>query len=160
MNVNECLKSPCRTNSECKDTYGSYECPCITGFYESGSFCYNTNECGDGTHTCPENSACIDTNGSYDCRCSIGYSGESCLNIDECAAKTHTCRNWLKSNPTYILKKYIFSIRKSHICNDNDGSYTCECNSGYVLSQNRYCNNINECTSGTHNCQIKCIGNI
>ena len=36
--------------------------------------------------------------------------------------------------------------QKSHICNDNEGSFTCACNTGYDLSSGRYCNDQNECS--------------
>ena len=36
--------------------------------------------------------------------------------------------------------------QKSHICNDNEGSFTCACNSGYYLSVGRYCYDENECS--------------
>ena len=62
-------------------------------------------------------------------------------------------------NNRRILPFEIISIQKSQICNDNTGSYTCACNSGYSLSSdNLGCSNINECATGTHNCNLKCTG--
>ena len=95
--MDECANGAhCRLNSDCKDTEGSFECPCKTGFHQWGPACINVNECTKGTHECPLNSECKDTIGSYECECNTGYAGESCLNINECTAGTHSCRKELK----------------------------------------------------------------
>ena len=42
--------------------------------------------------------------------------------------------------------KLLTFNQQSHICNDNEGSFTCACNTGYSLSSGRYCYDQNECS--------------
>ncbi|CAH1257267.1 SCUBE1 [Branchiostoma lanceolatum] len=37
-----------------------------------------------------------------------------------------------------------------HTCSNNEGSYTCSCNTGYSLSGQHSCTDVNECTSGSN----------
>ena len=43
-----------------------------------------------------------------------------------------------------LFKPFTFN-QCSHICNDNEGSFTCACNTGFDLSSGRYCNDKIEC---------------
>ena len=55
-NIDECMSTPCGTNSYCHDTLGSYICDCIPG-YEADSYkeCVDIDECtidGACPHVC------------------------------------------------------------------------------------------------------------
>nr|XP_026690224.1 fibrillin-1-like isoform X1 [Ciona intestinalis] len=45
-----------------------------------------------------------------------------------------------------------------HTCNNNEGSYTCTCNTGYHSSTTTTCVDTNECVSG-HECDQQCTNN-
>ena len=84
----------------CKNTIGSYECECKTG-YEwrdqaagwSGNECIDIDECNpkvDANHNlCDANSLCVNTIGSYKCSCNLGYywneTTSRCEDYDECS---------------------------------------------------------------------------
>ena len=90
------------------------------------------NECRIGNHTCEQK--CVNTNGSYYCDCLNGYKvrrdKRTCkgnnndhllwelllthIDINECSSDTHGCEQ---------------------NCVNTDGSYHCECQSGYELRQ-------------------------
>lgn len=72
QNLKECSSGPCRNGGVCKDSVGSYECLCATGF--TGVNCeVNINECD--TAVCPADSECVDGVGTYQCVCKVGYPG-------------------------------------------------------------------------------------
>ena len=49
----------------------------------------------------------------------------------------------------------------SQICHNTVGSFTCSCNKGYRLNNNkRSCDDINECAENKHNCQHNCHNNV
>ena len=57
--------------------------------------------------------------------------------IDECATNTSRC---------------------SQKCNNTDGSFRCDCDEGYELSDDqRTCTDINECLMDAHDCQQLCM---
>ncbi|KJE96420.1 megakaryocyte-associated tyrosine-protein kinase [Capsaspora owczarzaki ATCC 30864] len=99
--------------------------------------CVDTNECNNLNGGC--NQTCLNTPGSYDCSCLTGYTkngdgkGETgCLDNNECSSANGGCQ---------------------HTCTNLPGSYACSCNSGYQLQPDaKSCININECTTGMHNC--------
>ena len=106
-------------------------CDCDAGW--TGDVCNDdADECSDGTHTCGGN-ACFNTlpperftcapdivcvNGeripvNNTCDCGAGWEGTTCArDIDECATNRHNCD-------------------ANAVCADTDGSFTCECSSGY-----------------------------
>ena len=75
----------CDINADCKNTIGSYECQCRSGYRGSGRICngnisYISNmalnimflttdidECDTGLNSCPEGSNCRNLVGGYSC---------------------------------------------------------------------------------------------
>ena len=82
--------------------------------------------------TCTDNAAPV---AGFKCgNCPNGYIGDGskCYDYDECENGTHQC---------------------NQTCINEEGSYSCQCVTGYQLhSDNRGCNDINECTSMIANC--------
>ncbi|CAF98674.1 unnamed protein product, partial [Tetraodon nigroviridis] len=133
--IDECTtgRHTCGPEQTCYNTRGSYTCNCPLGYQRNGDHCIDRNECSL-THYCMH--ACVNTQGSYYCDCNIGYKLDSnnhtCVDIDECSFPSYTCQ---------------------YQCVNTPGSYYCECPEGYQLQGNRLCQDINECETGTHNCQ-------
>ena len=109
---------------KCKDTEGSYECECHSGWEkkENEKNCtVNINECNE--NPC-ENGECKDTEGSYECECQAGWekyeNGKNCTkNINECLADP--CGNG--------------------DCTDTDGAFNCTCHEGWGPIGNETCGN-------------------
>jgi len=70
--VDECveLDEPCPPHSTCKNTIGSFDCTCESGYLpkltESGKLtCIDENECANGFAKCDENAICENTSQGY-----------------------------------------------------------------------------------------------
>lgn len=125
---------------------------CARGFHSPPSLltsisisnCVDIDECVLGNHNCRPSQICINTIGSYDCLdpCLPGYirknssnvdlypttSAIKCVDIDECSEGGHTCTS-------------------DQTCVNTEGAYKCLCRPGYMLSTDRTCMDIDECTS-------------
>ena len=99
---------------------------------EEETFCVDIDECSTETHTCSGDTFCHNNHGAYTCEtCEIGYepfvpegSGEeddpetgSCVDIDECTVDPDICTHGT--------------------CINSVGSYSCDCESGYVITTPR-----------------------
>ncbi|XP_055956933.1 uncharacterized protein LOC126821996 [Patella vulgata] len=78
VDLDECQANlhDCRINEQCKNTPGSFECECKSGYRKNSlNVCANINECQEESETprCPENSICRDVPGAYACSCCYGY---------------------------------------------------------------------------------------
>ena len=64
--VDECIDGThnCNTSSECRNSYGSFDCLCLTGYSRQENVCADTDECHLGTHNCDANANCKNTSGS------------------------------------------------------------------------------------------------
>ena len=72
-----------------RDTDGSFECSCNTGYEGSGDVCNRIDECVTGTHKCDANAECVSTIGGFErgkkrpnqpddayiCQCNEGFEG-------------------------------------------------------------------------------------
>ena len=69
--------------------------------------------------------------GYWNCTCYEGFSGNGthCTDIDECAENSHMC-----------------NVKNSN-CSNTEGSYTCDCFTGYETTRNITCGDIDECLS-------------
>ena len=67
--------------------------------------------------------------------CVKPIDSNTCNDIDECSSNTHQCNAKQK-------------------CENNDGSYSCSCRTGYDRASDGSCSDINECFSADHGCQI------
>ncbi|XP_019861229.1 PREDICTED: fibrillin-2-like [Amphimedon queenslandica] len=76
-----------------------------------------------------------ETTGSNYCTCNAGWTGETCDNdINECLSGTKLCHDLAE-------------------CVNTNGSYECQCQSGYELDTNGFtCVDSNECTDGSNTC--------
>ncbi|KAK3100523.1 hypothetical protein FSP39_021282 [Pinctada imbricata] len=183
VDLNECSQSVC--TQECTNSVGSYTCSCYSGYTLSddgtsceectvpnwGPNCANTCICGVGVDSCDPVQGCVcaegyegsdcgddidectvnpgicssdmiceNLDGSYECLCYAGYTkvNNSCVDDDECAsAATNVCPS-------------------ESTCENNAGNYTCDCNAGYNQNGIRSCLDIDECTTGAHNCEQLC----
>ena len=113
VDIDECSKGYCQ-GGRCRNTGGSYECHCPTGFHLStdGKKCIDHNEC-DQTGMCA-NGRCINMDGSFKCECNDGFSlsnsGLSCVDVDECLENPRVCLHGR--------------------CRNTKGGYVCECEPG------------------------------
>ena len=64
----------------CRNTEGSYDCECMTGFMKSNSSsgCVLTpGTCADGVTICDRNANCRPLGGRrYGCKCRVGFAGD------------------------------------------------------------------------------------
>ncbi|MCP9257598.1 Nidogen-like protein [Dirofilaria immitis] len=83
---------------------------------------------------CDENAECI----SGVCKCKSGWTGDGklCIDINECFGEPSVCG--------------------AHaLCENSPGSYSCQCNIGYIFDNNGKCIDLDECAEGI----VVCSGN-
>uniref|UniRef100_A0A663DVE4 Latent-transforming growth factor beta-binding protein 1 n=1 Tax=Aquila chrysaetos chrysaetos TaxID=223781 RepID=A0A663DVE4_AQUCH len=156
---------------ECRNTLGSYECHCQTGFeLINGTMCEDVNECLN-SEICSPSGECLNSHGSYFCICAPGFSntagGVSCQDVDECTDKSRCsqgqclntegsyrclCENGFKHSQETddcvdIDECANETLCGSHgFCENSDGSFRCLCDRGYESSPSgHYCVDVNEC---------------
>ncbi|XP_030044698.1 latent-transforming growth factor beta-binding protein 4 [Microcaecilia unicolor] len=131
--VDECRQTPRLCGSgRCENSAGSYHCVCPTGFRlgPQDNECVDINEC-ENPSSCP-GQECVNTAGAFQCRpCQAGYRlhNRKCSDINECQTEA--------------------ACGSGGRCINTDGSYRCECHSGYRLnSDGTHCADIIECLEG------------
>lgn len=109
---------------------------------------FDIDECALNFHDCHPNATCVNENPGFKCYCKTGYRGQGvpgsfangreCPDDNECAMKM--CP-W------------------SAHCKNLPGTFKCSCKNGFTQTGPTTCEDINECTQGTHNCDpnAKCI---
>ncbi|KAJ8022638.1 Hemicentin-1 [Holothuria leucospilota] len=91
------------------------------------------------SNPCPGyNMICSSANGVANCTCMPGY--EMHVQVDQGCRDTDEC---LESP----------CLENQH-CINLDGSYECICHVGYQMTDESYCEDINECMTDQHNCMI------
>ncbi|XP_051929217.1 hemicentin-1 isoform X2 [Hippocampus zosterae] len=138
VDINECRQRVCRSDQQCKNTRGGYNCIdlCPSGMSKGANgTCVDIDECRDGTHRCRYNQICENTRGSYHCTCPRGYRsqglGRPCVDINECELRD-SCQ---------------------HECMNTPGSHRCLCPAGYHLMTNgKTCQDIDECLEQNIQC--------
>ncbi|KAK1905289.1 EGF-containing fibulin-like extracellular matrix protein 1 [Dissostichus eleginoides] len=173
--IDECAtgRYTCGPEQTCYNTRGSYTCQCPQGYQKNGDHCVDRDECAL-TNYCMHR--CVNTQGSYYCECNAGHklasNNHSCVDVNECDVENpcqHHCYNLIGSFLCQCDQGYDLAVDKvscqdidecsfssflcQYQCVNSPGSYSCECPEGYQLQGNRLCQDINECESGTHNCQ-------
>ncbi|XP_051929215.1 hemicentin-1 isoform X1 [Hippocampus zosterae] len=126
VDINECRQRVCRSDQQCKNTRGGYNCIdlCPSGMSKGANgTCVDIDECRDGTHRCRYNQICENTRGSYHCTCPRGYRsqglGRPCVDINECGRLPQPCADQCVNTP---------------------GSFRCTCPPGrYLLGDGKSC---------------------
>uniref|UniRef100_A0A6A7G299 Fibrillin-2-like isoform X4 n=2 Tax=Hirondellea gigas TaxID=1518452 RepID=A0A6A7G299_9CRUS len=186
LDEDECLSSPCAAEESCRNTLGSFECYCRSGYKQdrSSGRCKDINECQLGAYNCGISQRCDNTVGSYTCvriaGCGTGYTlnhnNGLCEDINECADSSsspcrnnencinllgsHTCQPKLLCGRGYRMNEdgtscididecasNVHECSGGQTCSNRQGTYTCQCPSGYRLNHLRQCQDIDECTS-------------
>ncbi|XP_061153333.1 hemicentin-1 isoform X4 [Syngnathus typhle] len=126
VDINECRQRVCRSDQQCKNTRGGYNCIdlCPAGMSKGANgTCVDIDECNDGTHRCRYNQMCENTRGSYHCTCPRGYRsqgvGRPCLDVNECERLPQPC---------------------AQRCVNTRGSFRCSCPPGrFLLGDGKSC---------------------
>ncbi|KAK6634325.1 hypothetical protein RUM43_011725 [Polyplax serrata] len=152
----------CDPDFECVNTPGSYLCRCKSGFQENPETkqCEDINECQTNQHNCLASQRCDNSIGSFRCvrftGCGTGYTLNSqtglCEDDDECLLKTDNCRFL---GPNYICRNTLGSFRcerKRCLPGDTTCDPEKQCPTGYVQGESGNCVDLDECTTGTHDC--------
>ncbi|XP_051511573.1 thrombomodulin-like [Myxocyprinus asiaticus] len=131
--INDCIdESVCQgQNEECVNTKGSFECRCKLGFERVNGFCVDVDECSmSGSVKCDHQ--CVNDEGSYHCECFEGYI-QSAKDTGEC------------------IKNCSFKCPAD--CDINT-SAQCACPDGFLLEDEQFCVDIDECDNG--DCDQEC----
>ncbi|XP_061569813.1 adhesion G protein-coupled receptor E1-like [Cololabis saira] len=125
--------------------------PCEPGQRTYKGKCVVDNECDETPGICGINTDCFNTNGSYYCQCHRGY-----INIGGKVNFTDTDGTCTDINECFEDKNICGSVAT---CKNMIGTYDCTCLSGYIRTNNRECEDINECreaeTDGENICGEK-----
>lgn len=163
--VNECVEDPCEGKGRCINSYGSYTCQCHSGY--SQVITQNRKFCQGETIQVK----------AGDIMCSMKKSHHRVLLgfwFSFRAAQVHVCQhrsfakhpaliNAVEHNGHFLFPSLWFSSELADInecsmpskcqngkCVNTEGSYTCECSSGYAKSWR------GQCEGDTHAHKHKC----
>ncbi|ESO94529.1 hypothetical protein LOTGIDRAFT_232356 [Lottia gigantea] len=140
VEINECMMFPglCM-NGRCRDTIGSFQCTCDSGFAldDMGTNCTDIDECRISLTGVCANGQCENTLGGFRCICDPGYEGvmmdTMCMDINECDQDSTLCRGGA--------------------CVNTPGSYRCDCPDGHQLSEDGLsCTDVDECGTDSSIC--------
>ncbi|KAK3088019.1 hypothetical protein FSP39_013547 [Pinctada imbricata] len=182
--IDECKLNTC--DHKCSDTEGSFICSCHPGYKLAGDKtsceacdipyygenCTSICQCGHGSDTCDPVHGCLcntgwtgddcdededecslipsvcqadqicsNLAGSFQCSCTDGFImiNGSCADVDECKDESqHNCSNLVST------------------CQNNIGGFSCTCNSGYQQISPYACTDVDECSTGFHQCSQIC----
>ncbi|XP_053387695.1 uncharacterized protein LOC123541782 [Mercenaria mercenaria] len=125
--IDECISEKHGCSHSCNNTVGGYKCHCPVGFSLQTDMVTCT-ECNEGTYgsNCTSKCTCVPAN-TYTCdrktghcSCMQGWKGKICdQDIDEC-----------KQTPNCPVNSH---------CVNNNGSYVCKCEKGYIKSSKGNC---------------------
>ena len=166
--VDECSSGDddCNDVSEsCVNNDGSFSCNCAPNFTRDVNDDICKIDCAEGSLRHSNNTHCVDCSGpgaildsdvcscpadnsllnteSDACDCESGYTtstdGNFCEDIDECAENLANC------------------TVTSEVCNNNNGSYTCDCAVDFTRDTDDLCKR--DCTNGTllHSNNLECV---
>ncbi|XP_029014720.1 adhesion G protein-coupled receptor E2 [Betta splendens] len=137
--------SPCKANSHCINTVGSFYCLCADGYRTSkgetnftadtSTECKDINECKE-ENICGKNAACNNTIGSYNCTCKTGFglkSGKTTFSGNKEQCEDISLVDICLTNKT---------ICGNGTCHSGVGGHHCACHSGF----SNYGNNASRCT--------------
>ncbi|XP_060576563.1 fibrillin-1-like isoform X2 [Ruditapes philippinarum] len=159
IDVDECKDSTMNSCDQvCVNTNGSYTCKCHLGFTMLEGSCQDIDECS-GINDCDQ--ICDNTIGSYRCSCHEGYAlniteRKSCSPIYVCTEEnSSTCgdnalcmmqdgeiecrcfKGYVKKNDICVDIDECSETPCSHNCINTNGSYTCNCQIGYFLKEDK-----------------------
>ncbi|XP_060570647.1 fibrillin-2-like isoform X2 [Ruditapes philippinarum] len=159
IDVDECKDSAMNTCDQvCINNNGSYTCKCQQGFTMFEGSCQDIDECS-GINDCDQ--ICDNTIGSYRCSCHDGYAlnlteRKSCSPVHVCTEdKSLTCgdnalcmmqggeiecrcnKGYVKKNDICVDINECSETPCSHNCINTNGSYTCNCQIGYFLKEDK-----------------------
>ncbi|CAG2253241.1 unnamed protein product [Mytilus edulis] len=141
--------------SQCSCGPGALRCDpsrgCVCNSAWTGTNCdVDVDECEDTPGICQsDDKTCVNEDGGYECNCRAGYEKVSaddsvpCADINECSsATTNNCSSTIST------------------CQNTDGGYTCRCNTGYQTINTYECEDVDECTSESDDCEQDCVNNV
>jgi len=142
IDVDECaFGDVCNAESgnpvSCVNIEGGFTCECNEGFSaDATGACLDHNECEN--NPCPADLDCVNVEGGFECQCPAGSFSTSfddsgnvvCQDIDECAGDLGLCGR---------------ADGNAAICTNTPGSFQCDCEQGYLVDDNGWCNDIDEC---------------
>ncbi|XP_063411483.1 uncharacterized protein LOC134694404 [Mytilus trossulus] len=141
--------------SQCSCGPGALRCDpsrgCVCNSAWTGTNCdVDVDECVDSPGICQsDDKTCVNEDGDYECNCRAAYEkvsaddSVSCADINECSsATTNNCSSTIST------------------CQNTDGGYTCRCNTGYQTKNTYECEDVDECTSESDDCEQDCVNNV
>jgi len=167
---NSGLVTGCQSNSDCGDyatcavSGGNGVCSCNSGYSgdpDNDVPCTNINECDSGAADCVYSNLCTDHQPGFECGCPSEFylgdgktSGTGC-ELNECLSGDHTCG--ANANCQNTVGSYTCTCPVG--LSGNAYGAGCFCPTGHALNGGGLCEDINECTLGTDNCDStqKCI---
>ncbi|XP_053387799.1 multiple epidermal growth factor-like domains protein 10 isoform X1 [Mercenaria mercenaria] len=186
--VDECdIENICPDNSSCENTLGSFECKCNLGYTETDNGqCNDVDEC-NATETCHQ--ICSNTIGSFTCSCKLGFSlnitdktsctscqpwtyGQNCeskCNCEipnteicnatngECTCKTGWYGTYCEDDINECANKSV--CPENSLCVNLNGSFDCNCDRGYVKTDDKRCKECENFMYGD-NCSQNCTCNV
>ena len=158
--INECRVWNGGCEFGCRNSIGSYQCYCYYGLELK-----NETHCDDEIQCLVQN---ID-NELYHITClgdyNITLTNFNCENITQITATTTTAApsgcpiGFLQRNTGECVDEdeCDFYTNCQHSCDNTEGSFHCECNEGFELTDDGYsCNDINECHEMNGECEFGC----
>ena len=159
LDIDECgmfrMRVSCSANTQCQNTFGSFECFCNPGFEEvetaNGVICGDIDECDNPT-TCHPSAVCTNFPGEFGCNCPEGTSqvagtspiecvqDDPCASVDcvqgkECIVTANGDASCVDIDECVVLGADACPAQNTGCFNTNPG-FVCDCVDGMVPGPN------------------------